>query len=422
MFFNIFWMGLSSAVRLCTGLILFALIARHLGPEEFGHYMFWYATAFLCTLIAHYGLSNMLLKEIAQHPERVTDILGESLSLRFSLSVGILLCALGTSVMVDRPELFLMLLLAHLVETTSETLYVAYRALGHYACESRLAACAAIVQLAFVAAAVVMKQNTGVIAFVHLLGKIAQLAIILPVSRRVLGTFSLQPISMTLKLAIRTKSYAIDHFLGGVFGNIDSVVLRIYVGIDVVGIYQSGMRIFQGAGQAAPILANVFLPEMARQTLYKGNNSRISYVLQLSFLIYGLVFGLVLAYFSDLIVNFVFGESYKQLATLLPLFGLLFFVRFFAAAWGVILTATGHQGYRAKSTVIQVVFSLSVGSYLAYSMQAQGWLVAAILANLLFGILLMIRAIRTGLKTSSTLSIIMILLGGALFLPVLFWS
>ncbi|MCL2589549.1 MAG: oligosaccharide flippase family protein [Betaproteobacteria bacterium] len=420
MFRNIFWMGLSSAVRLCTGLILFVLIARHLGPEEFGHYMFWYGSTFLCALLANYGLSNMLLKEIAQHPENIADVLSESLSLRFTLSAVILLCAMVSSVMVDRPELLLALLLAHLIENISDTFYVTYRAAGYYARESQLAASVAIVQLAFVVVAVLTNQNAAVIAISHLAGKVAQLALILPLSRRVFGVFSLQPVYTSFRLAIRTKSYAIDYFLGSLFGNIDSVILRAYAGIDAVGIYQSGMRIFQGGNQFAPILSNVFLPEIAKQTVYEKKNSRITFTLQVSFLIYGLFFGLALAYFSDRIVNFAFGENYKQLISLFPFFGLLFFIRLFAAAWGVILTATGHQRYRAKSTAIHLVFALSVGSYFTYIMQAKGWLIALILANILLGILYMIRVVQSDTKVSATLGVVTMIVGVLLFVPQLF--
>jgi O-antigen/teichoic acid export membrane protein len=419
-FRNIFWMGLSSVVRLTTGLILFVLIARHLGPEEFGHYMFWYGTSFLCALLANYGLSNMLLKEIAQHPENVADTLGVSLSLRLILSAGIFLCALASSVLLDRPELLITLLLAHLVEIISDTFYVAYRAIGRYARESQLAACAACIQLVLVAIAVVTNQNAGVIASAHLAGKFTQLVLILPISRRTFGKFSLKPAYTAFKLATRAKAYAIDNFLGSTFGNIDSVVLRAFSGIDAVGIYQSGMRIFQGGIHVAPILANVFLPEMAKQDLYKKKNSRIAIVLQASFLIYGATFGLILAYFSDQIVNLAFGENYKQLVALLPFFGLLFFIRFFAAAWGVILTATGHQSYRAKATVIHLAVMLSLGIYLTCNMHAQGWLIAAILANLLFSILLMAHAVRVNLKISPTLGVSMLFFGGVLFLPAFF--
>lgn len=423
MFRNIIWMGLSSAVRLGTNLLLFVLLARHLGPEEFGHYMYWYGITFLCTLLANYGLGNMLLKEIAQHPENVTDTLGESLCLRLMISAGIFLCVLGSSIMVDRPELLLLLLLAHILEAISDTFYVAYRAVGHYARESQIAACAASAQLAFVAVAIITNQNTGMIAFAHLVGKIVQLMLILPVSRQTFGKFALtKSVYTAYRLAIRARAYAIDNFLGSAFGNIDSIVLKAFSGMDIVGIYQSGMRIFQGGAQAAPILANVFLPEMAKQTFRKEKQSRIAVILQASFLTYGLIFGLALAYFPNQIVNFAFGENYKQLAALFPFFGFLFFMRFCAAAWGVILTATGHQGYRAKVAAIHLVFMLLVGSYFAYRIQAQGWLIASILANILLCILQMLRTIRMNLGASAAIGVSMISFGMLLFVPALLWN
>jgi len=419
MFRNIFWMGLSSFVRLSTNLLLFTLIARHLGPEEFGHYMFWYGVTLLCALIAHYGLSHMLLKEISQHPENVANTLGESLSLRLMLSAVLVLCALGGSVLVDRPELLLVLLLAHLMETISETFYVTYRALGHYARESQLAACVAITQFGFVAAAVITKQNTAVIAVAFLTGKVAQLALILPISKQTFGRFSLQPVGAAFRLARRAKAYAIDNLLGSAFGNIDSTVLRIYVGIDAVGIYQSGMRIFIGIAQAAAVFSSVFLPAMAKQALCKEKNPRTALTLQASFMMYGLVAGLALAYFSDQIVDLAFGESYSELATLLPFFGLLFFVRLSADAWGVILMATGYQAYRAKVAAIHWIFALLLGSFLTYDLKAQGWIVALILASLLQGVLFAIRIIRSKIESSMKLSIGTAIIGGMLFIPKL---
>jgi O-antigen/teichoic acid export membrane protein len=383
--------------------------------------MFWYGVTFLCALLANYGLGNMLLKEIAQHPESVTAVLGESLSLQLMLSATIFLCVLGGAIVTDRPELLLSLLLAHLIETISSTFYFTYRAMGHYARESQLAACAAIVQLILVFVAIATNQTTGIIAFAYLAGKIVQLALVLPVSRRVFGLFSLQSIQTTFKLAMHSKAYAIDNILGSVFGNIDSVVLRASTGVDVVGIYQSGMRIFQGGAQAAPILANVFLPEMARNANNKEKRQRIVFVLQASFLIYGLFFGLCLSYFSEQIVNLAFGEDYRQLAALFPLFGLLFFGRFFTAAWGVILTAIGHQAYRAKATAIYLLFALSVGSYLSHIMQAKGWLIGLILANALLAALYIHRTVNSGLGGSFTFGISMLSFGSLLFVPMLFW-
>ncbi|MDR2678810.1 MAG: oligosaccharide flippase family protein, partial [Zoogloeaceae bacterium] len=219
---NLFWMVFSSAVRLGSGLVLFVLIARHLGPEEFGHYMFWYGLTLLFATLAGFGLGNMLLKEIAQHPETAAHTLGEALSLRLTLAVAVLCVALIAAFFVDRPELLLLLLFANLVEIIAETFYVAYRAIGHYRGEAHVATAAAFLQLLLVVIAVLAYQKTGFIALVFLAGKVLQLVLILAAARHVFGKFRLASPRTGLRLAQRTKAYAADMLMGSAFGNIDS--------------------------------------------------------------------------------------------------------------------------------------------------------------------------------------------------------
>jgi O-antigen/teichoic acid export membrane protein len=418
MFRNIFWMGSSTAARLGSSLLLFILIARALGPEEFGHYMFWYTTTLLCSVIANYGLGNMLLKEIAQHPEDAANTLGQALSLRLILSAIILICAAATAWLVDRPGLLFVFLFIHFNDILSETFYAAYRALGHYARETQLATTAAITQLALVALAVYTHQTTEIIALSHLAGRLVQLALILPTARRTVGAFQLHSPVAAFKLAICNKAYFFDGILVNAFGNIDNIVLRLFVGIDTVGIYQSGMRIFQGGLNAIPILSNVFLPIMARQTLHSEKKTKAALALQISFLVFGAIFGFVMAYFSVLIVN-LFGENYSSLTALLPFFGLLFFIRFFVAGWGVILIAENQQAYRVISTAIHLLFTLILGSYLTYEFHAKGWLISLILANILLGVLYMVRAIREGYAASARISASAAIAGGLFFIPKL---
>jgi O-antigen/teichoic acid export membrane protein len=315
----------------------------------------------------------------------------------------------------------LLLLAANLIENIAETFYIAYRAIGRYRSESYLAAAAALLQLTAVIVAVMAHQDTDIVALAFLVGKGIQLAVVVNViGGMMLGAhkYRLLTINSCFRLAKRAKAYALDALLGSAFGNIDSIVLRTCVGVGVVGVYQSGMRIFQGGAQAAPILANVFLPTMARQGLGRGKNADVAKLLQSAFLGVGAVFGLILAYFAEQITNFAFGPNYEQLITLLPLFGLLFFVRFFASAWGVILTAAGHQSYRAKVSALHLIFLLVFGVCLTNFLQAKGWLVALILANLLLGFLFMVEAIRKDLGVSVTFGVIAAVVG-LLFFPSL---
>ena len=410
-------MGVSTATRLGSGFLLFVLIARHLGPAEFGHYMFWFSATYLCALLANFGLSNMLLKEMSQRPNEVRQYLATGLVLRLSISGVLLSGAFISAFFVDRPDLLLLLLCANFVEVIADTYFVGYRATGHYANEARIATLLALIQFALVGGVVYAGQNASAIAFAFLCGRILQLVAIRQASKAIFGKIRLPKIDAGLVLAKRAAAYAVDFAFGNFFGNIDSVVLRLLVGVEAVGLFQSGMRLFQGGAQAAPILANVFLPAVARAATDGSDSSRAAKSLQLVFLGFGAFFGLGLSCFADKVVSLAFGADYAALSGLLPWFGLLFFVRFFAASWGLILTANGHQSYRARATAVHLVVMLALGFGLTPSQGLSGWIIAMVLANALLGLLYMIRAISQGVASSSPLMAGATLVGCLLFIP-----
>ena len=379
--------------------------------------MFWFSATYLFALLANYGLSNMLLKEMSQHPDSVGQHLATALVLRFTISGLLLAGAVLASFFVDRPELLLLLLCANLTEVVADTFFVGYRATGRYAGEARIATSVALVQLALVGGAVYAGQDAGVIAFAYLCGRLIQFFAIRHASAALFGDVSLPRVRDGIQLAKRSVAYAVDFALGNFFGNIDSVILRFLIGVDAVGLFQSGMRLFQGGAQAAPILANVFLPAVARAAGSNLDATKETSSLQFVFLAFGAAFGLVLTYFSGDIVSLVFGADYAVLVGLLPWFGLLFFVRFFAASWGLILTANGQQAYRAKATAFHLLVALVLGLGLAKTHGLTGWIIAMVLANALLGGLYMIRAIRQGVASSSPLMTGATVLGFLLFMP-----
>jgi hypothetical protein len=68
---------------------------------------------------------------------------------------------------------------------------------------------------------------------------------------------------------------------------------------------------------------------------------------------------------------------------MLPWFGLLFFVRFFAAAYGVLLTSAGKQSLRAKANLFHWSAILLFAWWLVPLLGNIGWIVALTVGNVL---------------------------------------
>lgn len=412
-------MGLSTLARVGSGVLVFVLIARVLGPESFGRYMFWFSATYLISLLANFGLGNLLLREIGRDNSRLGVLTAEALKARLLISGLLVLVAALSEPFVDEPSLFLILLLANLLESIAETFFVAYRAKGMYSEEASLVTAMSVLQLAVVALAAFIFRSVTAVALAYLLTRSVQLIAIRVALRKTLGALPVASAKSSLLLLRNSWSYALDFALGNLFGHIDSLILRAYVGVGAVGLYQGGMRIFQGGAQLAPILANVFLPSAARSALSETAKQQSAEKIQLAFIACGISGGLVLTYGAELIVSTLYGDSFSALARLLPLFGILFFARFFAASWGLILTAHGHQRFRATSTSVHLLFALLLAILWLPKYGVAGWLWALIFANLFLALIYMYGAIRFRAVNISAKVSAAALCGGFAFLPQL---
>ncbi|WP_157278108.1 oligosaccharide flippase family protein [Methyloversatilis thermotolerans] len=391
---NIALMGTSTVMRLGFGMLTFVVMARMLGPEAFGQLMLWLSVATLLSLLANFGHTSYLLKEIGGQPSQAGALIAEVLMVRGVLSLLLFVGAtLIVAVFFGFPSCMLLALLlaAVLADGLSEVFNVGFRATDRFAAETRLATVIAGLQFVIVATALYIDASAVVAACGFCLSRFIALLMVAGVQRSYLA--SLGPLSMARVVSkLRaTFSYGSDFALQSLFGQIDSVVLNSFLGAAAVGVFQAGMRLFTGGAQAASVLANVFLPRAAAASSDGERFRRESVRVQWAFIGVGLVFGLCLAVGSGLIVPLLYGEQYETLKTVLPWLGLLFFVRFFAASWGVVLTSAGAQTFRAWMNVVQWLLVMGVAIWSVPQMGVVGWVCALIVGNLFLSITYLLR-------------------------------
>lgn len=379
-------MGASTGVRLLLGLATFAALARLLGPAVFGAFMFWMAVATLISLLSNYGFTPFVLREIGRRPADANLIMSEVLTAKLLITSVLVLCVGVGVALTGHPEklTFLLLTLALLVDSLTDFLNVGYRATNRFGSETRIATIAACLQFAVVVGGV-WYTRSAVFAAAYFL--VSRLLVLLITWKDQLAFFSdLRITSLsraigTLKSAV---SYAYDFVLQSLLGQIDSLVLNHFMGHVAVGMHQAGMRLFLGGAQIANILGNVFIPRLA--SAHQTQSSTFAgqaHKLQLAFISSGALFGLTLALAAKPIVHILFGTEYEALVPLLPWFGLLFFVRFLAASYGLLLTAVGRQGFRARTNLLHWLLILCVAWILVPAWGNVGWVAALTAGNAL---------------------------------------
>lgn len=376
-------MGASTLVRLVFGLLTFAVMARLLGPNEFGTLMFWLSVATLLSLISNYGFTPYVLREIGADQRAASTVMSEVLSAKMLMSG--LLVAGSLLVMPFISEstraVFLLMTLAMLIDSVTDFLNVGYRATNRFSSETRIATIASVIQFFIMVGAIWYQSEIHIAAGAFLASRVLVMLITWGDQAAYFASLRPSPLPQAIGRLKAALSYAYDFGLQSLIGQVDSLVLNHFVGPVAVGLHQAGMRIFLGGGQVANVLGNVFIPKLSALQINPSAFNAQAQKLQTAFLASGAVFGLALAVAADLIVQVLFGDAYMALATLLPWFGILFFVRFFAAAYGVLLTSAGKQSLRAKANLAHWFIILLSALWLVPKLGNIGWILALTLGN-----------------------------------------
>lgn len=381
---NIALMGISTVTRLAAGLFTFSVLARLLGPESFGVLMLWLSVAVLISLLANYGLTTYVLREIGAKPQDTEVLMNEAFTgkLLISLLLFVLSGFAAFGLNLDHKVVFLCLLIGAITDTFIEFLSAGFRARDKFAVETRIASITAFTHAAIVCTAVFFSATVETAAVAYTSSRLTVLLITSVSVAREFAPVRLVSIRRAFHRMRAAVTYAADFAFQSLFGQIDSVVLNHFLGPVAVGLYQAGMRVFQGGVAAAQVLANVFLPRAAARSENVEAFAKESNRIQFAFLGVGTLFGVALALLAKPIVDILFGAAYKELIGLFPLFGMLFFVRFSAAAWGVVLTAAGEQKYRTFATICHWVLIASVAPFWVSVLGVGGWLASLITGNI----------------------------------------
>ncbi len=384
---NLSLMGVTAAFRLGAGLLTFSVVARLLGPESFGVLMLWLSVSALITIITNYGLTPYVLREMGANPGSAEVIINEGITGKLFLTAIVIVLSVGGAWYfgIDHKQVFFSLLLAAVADCFSEFLNAGFRARNRFDVETKIATVAALTHASIVCGSVYLSPTMETAAMAYAASRLVVLAITVPAVAKCFAMPQLAGFHAAFARLRNTVSYAVDFGFQNLFGQIDSIVLNSFVGPVAVGLHQAGMRIFLGGAQVAPILANVFLPRASASTQSKAGFSRESRRVQFVFLGFGAAFGLALAVLAQPLVSLIFGQGYRALIPLLPLFGLLFFLRFAAGAWGLILTAAGQQSYRMQLGLLHWLVIGVAAWFLVPSLENRGWLISLCAGNLFQG-------------------------------------
>lgn len=314
---NTLWIGFDKVLHLFGGLLVGVLIARHLGPDNFGLLNYALALAGLFMVFATLGLDAIAVREIVKNKDDENAILGTSLALRFFSSIFAYGCILvyvfyfGEDDALSKTVVAVTSLL--LIFQSFEVPKFWFEA----TIQSKYIVAAKTVAFAIVTGVklILLWLEADLLAFAMV--SVAEIAL---ASLGVLAIYSFRRHSIRYWFFNRTTAYhlfkdswplIISGFAIMVYMKIDQIMLKEMLGNSEVGIYSAATRISEAWNFIPMAIATSFFPGIIRSKEKEPSEylRKLQWFYNLMTGI-GLTIALPVALFSGSIIGFLFGEDY----------------------------------------------------------------------------------------------------------------
>lgn len=314
--YNSFFRSIIEGIKALSGIALVVLLARILGPEEYGRLAFAFALAGLASIVMNLGLPVTFVRDGARDINFLRDNLFTAIILQ-SIASFIVFFALIIALIIF-PVLrqdTLLLLLALFYTTFSiitNFLYSSFQATHRMHLEAIAVGVQHGLLIVFVLFFVFYRGTTEGIMFGYLGASALGGALTFILIRKYLFSWMWR-INWQAARALLAQSWPLmaGSALSTVYFSLDSVMLRFFQGSESVGIYSAMYKIIFAFYLFATLYANSIFPVLsqlftqARDEFMNLYNRSVQLMAGLGFL-----FGLAVTLFARPIIQIFFGEAY----------------------------------------------------------------------------------------------------------------
>lgn len=365
------------ALRLGSGMLVFVVLARVLGPTDFGAFSYWLAIATLLTIPVNYGFGTMVLHRFGSEPEHAQRTMDEVLTARLTLgavALAVGLCALPW-LNAHAAALFGALLVAQTCEAFNELYTLGFRAKSQFREETITASLVSAWHIVVMLTVTLWLHDAVAAAWAFAASRCSGMLLTRLRCHRYFGAVRPAPLRTTPGTLRRSWAYALELGLFTTYSQLDSLIINTFMGPAVLGLYQAGMKLNQGASRVAPVLAQILLPELSRRAAAGTGHDFTRYAARTLgvFAGIGACGAAVLMVNPTALANLLFGQKYTGLAPLLPLFGCMLFMQFVETGAGLTLVARGLQSKKVWLVAAQLVLLLSAGTMMLRQHGLAGW-------------------------------------------------
>lgn len=376
-FKNSLWILLEKVSRIISGILVGVLVARFLGPAQFGTISYALSIIAIFTIISTLGLDGLVVRELITRKERINEILGTAFWLRFFGAILVVLLATSYSYLRDTPErvmiVFLISISIVFQSITVIDFYFQSQVKGKYSAINQIITLflSAIVKLMLIYFQSPLIWFASMVVFESVLTSILQLYFFKQQGYFISNwSFSFDE---TKKLLFYSWPIIISAFIQMLYQKSNEIlILRFLHDMDLVGQYAAAVRISEASYFIPVAIVAAVMPGIINtndnKELQKERFIQLSSLLiwlSIIIIIGGLLFG-------DWIIGFLYKNKYYLSPGVFKIHIFSIIPSFFGTALGGWLIVQNRQKIITMLQIVNLVVYIPACFYLIPKYQING--------------------------------------------------
>jgi O-antigen/teichoic acid export membrane protein len=310
---NSVWLISEKLFRFLFGFLITTLIIKHLGPTDFGFFTYSLTIASIFGLLSKFGLDVILVKELSENNSDESKLLSSALFIRISFSILSFFLVIPVIYFLGESNLIISLVFIFLICNIFQS-YELFESFLQSRLKNKISSLISIsvLLIASLVRIIFLYFDYGVLYFsLALLLEIFLLFFILIIFLKY-QNISLEKPDFSVCKDLINKSYPllISSIFAFVYLKIDTIMLRFMTTFESVGIYSSAVKFSELLYFFPILIANSFLPILVKNKKNANQLKNTFFKLFKITLSISLIFIIVLSFFSNFLVELVYGLKY----------------------------------------------------------------------------------------------------------------
>ena len=364
--FNASWMMAERLLNIGVGFLIAIVLARYLGPEQFGILAYAISMTAIFASAGHMGLAGLVVREVVKQPAAVPETLGTTFMLKLTgMTLGFLLILIYASLFeeIGGTEFWMLLIVASAIFFQTFDVVEYWFQSQVQAKYPAIAKSSAILLSAGLKLLMVI-SSAGVVAFAFAhTAQFVMAALILALLYKGTTRVSLMSWKASFARARELLSQGWIIYLGSIFAviymKIDQVMLKWMVGAEEVGVYAVAAQLSEAWYFLPTAIVASFFPKLIK--LHEADptrfNQRFQQLLDLLFVL-AIAVALLVSLVAGPLISLLFGSEYQNSASILTIHiwaGVFIFMRAAFSRWilieGALMFSLVTQGLGALANV-----------------------------------------------------------------------